>query len=160
MDEGEGAAALADISSVSMRTEWIDAGGVTIINDAYNANPASMRAASEVLCSVPARRRVMILGDMCELGPRGERLHEQLGRDLAAGEVDLLIGVGPLGRYTARGAAECGMATATFETSDAAALGAPAMLRDGDVVLVKGSRATGMEALVGPIVSAFASTET
>jgi len=160
MDESEAAEALADLSSVSMRTEWTDAGGVTIINDAYNANPASMRAAGDVLGGAPAERRVMILGDMCELGPRGEQLHEQLGRDLAAGEVDLLIGVGPLGRYIAQGAAACGLATATFETSAEAVDGAPALLRDGDVVLIKGSRATGMEALVGPIVSAFASTGT
>lgn len=158
MDESEACEALANMSSVSMRTEWIDAGPVTIINDAYNANPASMRAAWEVLCGVAGRRRVMICGDMAELGSTSEALHEQLGGDLAGGDIDLLIGVGPLGRYIAQGAAAGGLASETFASAVEAAENVPTLLRDGDVVLIKGSRATGMEALVGPIVSAFAST--
>ena len=152
------AEALANMSAVSMRTQWIDAGAVTIINDAYNANPASMRAAGEVLCGVAGRRRVMICGDMGELGSTSEALHEQLGGDLAGSDIDLLIGVGPLGRYIAQGAAAGGLKTETFESAAQAAENAPTLLRDGDVVLIKGSRATGMEALVGPIVSAFTST--
>jgi len=155
MDEAAAAEALAAAPPVAMRTEWIDAGGVTIINDAYNANPASVLAAADVLAEAPAMRRVMLVGDMCELGPRSRELHEQTGAELARRGVDLLIGVGPLGRYIARGAASDATATAECDSPDAAADQAPPMLRDGDVVLIKGSRATGMEALVEPIQRAF-----
>lgn len=156
MDQALAVEALAAIAPPAMRTEWIDAGPVTLINDAYNSNPASVLAAAAVLAEATARRRVMVLGDMLELGPRSEQLHRQLGADLAPDGVDLLIGVGPLGRYIARGAAPGPIATKTFESPAEAAAEIPAVLRDGDVVLIKGSRATGMEVLVGPIVSAFA----
>ena len=156
MDEARAAEALAETPPVPMRTEWIDAGGVTVINDAYNANPASVLAAVEVLAGATGGRRVLALGDMCELGPRAEELHRRLGADLAGGCADLLIAVGPLGRYIAQGAAAGPMVTVTFDSAAEAAAHVPGLLRDGDVVLIKGSRATGMEVLVAPIVSAFA----
>ena len=156
MDRGEAADALARTSTVSMRTQWIDAGAVTIINDAYNANPASVRAGADVLAAAPGRRRVMIVGDMCELGPRSEQLHEQLGAELAGCGFDLLIGVGRLGRYIARGASGGERPVAAFDSPDQAAMHLKELLREGDVILIKGSRATGMEVLVEPIRSAFA----
>ena len=156
MDEAEAAEALANMPALPMRTEWIDAGTITVINDAYNANPASVRAAADVLMATPARRRVMILGDMCELGPRSEELHERLGAEMSTGGVDLLIGVGPLGRYIVKGAAPGAAATAAFDSPDDLGPHTHTLLRDGDVVLIKGSRATGMEVLIAPILSAFA----
>ena len=156
MERSEAADALAKTPTVSMRTQWIDAGAVTIINDAYNANPASVRAAADVLAAAPGRRRVMIVGDMRELGPRSEQLHEQLGADLAGRGFDLLIGVGSLGRYIARGAASGTMPAAAFDSPDDVAVHLKELLHGGDVVLIKGSRATGMEVLIDPIRSAFA----
>ncbi len=156
MDETEAADALAAMRPVSMRTEWIEAGTVTIINDAYNANPASMRAAGDVLASADGSRRVMIAGDMRELGPRAEQLHQQVGADLARCGVDLLIGVGSLGRYIAKGAADAGLAAEAFDAIGPAAESVCALLDDGDVVLIKGSRAMGMDAVIEPIRSAFA----
>ena len=154
--QDEAAAALADFPGVAMRLQAVEAGPVRIINDAYNANPASVLAAWDVVRDTPGRRRVLILGDMLELGDQAEQLHRCVGENIAAGPVDLLIGVGPLGRFIADGAAANGVATETFESTDAAASGAAELLADGDVVLVKGSRAMGMERLVERIRDKFA----
>jgi UDP-N-acetylmuramoyl-tripeptide--D-alanyl-D-alanine ligase len=151
----EAARALADFSGVEMRLQRIEAGGVTIFNDAYNANPASVSAAADVLADIRGRRRVMIAGDMRELGPQARELHLQTGREIARRGLDLLIGVGEMGRYISVGAAEEGMASASFATLDAARGEAPSLLKQGDVILLKGSRAMGMETLIDPIRRAF-----
>jgi len=152
----EAAGSLDCFAGADMRLQWMRVGTVTIVNDAYNANPASVLAAAEVLTGIAASRRVMIVGDMRELGPEERRLHLQTGSDIARRGVDLLIGVGSLGRYIAMGAAEAGIAVAAFETFQEALQGVPSLLRAGDAVLVKGSRAMGMEKLIDPIRAAFA----
>jgi len=155
VEQDQAAAALADFEGMEMRLERLTAGDVTIINDAYNANPASVLAAADVLAGSPGKRKVVIVGDMLELGDQGPSLHLKTGRDIAARSPDLLIGVGPLGRYIAMGAAECGLKTETFDSSVSACRGVPALLCSGDLVLIKGSRATAMERLVEPIRAAF-----
>lgn len=150
------AAALADFTPVEMRTQRIIAGEVTVINDAYNANPASMSAAAGVLAETDARRRVFIAGDMLELGPDEISLHERTGGELAGFGLDLLIGVGKLGRYIAMAASEAGTPAETFDSVSEAARAVPGLLRAGDAVLLKGSRAMRMERLVEPILDAFA----
>jgi len=151
----EAAAALADFPGTEMRLEWLRAGPVTVLNDAYNANPASVAAAAQVLVEAPGTRKVAVLGDMLELGEEARALHEQTGREVAAMGVDLLIGVGELGRYTAQGAAEAGAPTEAIDSVELACARLPKLLREGDVVLIKGSRAVGMEALTVPIRAAF-----
>ena len=150
------AEALADFTPSEMRLEMIDAGEVRLVNDAYNANPASVLAAVDVLSDLPGKRRVMILGDMLELGKHAEELHEQVGRQIASRRVDLLIAVGAMGRYTAQGAAEAGMDAKHFGSVKVAQRSVAKLLRPGDTVLLKGSRATAMERLVDPIRKAFA----
>ncbi|MCJ7543580.1 MAG: UDP-N-acetylmuramoyl-tripeptide--D-alanyl-D-alanine ligase, partial [Phycisphaerae bacterium] len=154
----EAAEALADFTGAPMRMERVALGGVTVINDAYNANPASVAAAAEVLSEEKALRRVMVVGDMRELGEQAPALHAATGAEIAARAVDLLVCVGELGRYIAVGAAEGGLQTVTYETVEAAARGdgLPRLLRPGDAVLIKGSRAVGMERLIEPIRAAFA----
>jgi UDP-N-acetylmuramoyl-tripeptide--D-alanyl-D-alanine ligase len=118
-------------------------GGAVVINDCYNANPLSMRAALDDLSlQEPARRRVAVLGDMLELGADEREHHRQIGAYAAGSRVDVLVTVGPL-------AAEMG---ARFEgevhaVADAAAAArlARELLQPGDVVLVKGSRGVGLE---------------
>jgi len=149
--QDDAAAALADYVPEPMRLEWIDDGAVTILNDAYNANPASVVAAADVLAETPARRRVMIVGDMCELGPSAEALHVQTGRQIAERDIDFLIGVGPLGRYIAQGAAEAGIETRTFVTLRQVSQAVTKCLSAGDVVCIKASRAMQMEKLIEPI---------
>jgi UDP-N-acetylmuramoyl-tripeptide--D-alanyl-D-alanine ligase len=116
-------------------------GGV-VIDDAYNANPASMRAA---LASLAARRGegrlVAVLGEMAELGPDAAELHREIA-DRATG-IDLVVGVGELARlYLDR------VESAWFADVDAATAGLPALLQPGDVVLLKASRSVGLERLL------------
>ena len=151
----DAAAALADFAAGDMRLEWIDARAGTVINDAYNANPASLAAAVEVLSACRGARKVLVVGDMRELGDQAEPLHRQAGREMAGRGVDLLITVGRLGRYIAMGAAEVGLETESFDSSDAAGPQLRRLLREGDTVLVKGSRAMAMEELTAPILAAL-----
>jgi UDP-N-acetylmuramoyl-tripeptide--D-alanyl-D-alanine ligase len=121
---------------------------VAVINDCYNANPMSMRAALDHLADVAARRKasrsVAVLGEMAELGPDGPRYHREVGEHAAAAGVGLVVAVGKLGREYLEG---YGGAGKTLEAGDAAK--AAALVRDalepGDVVLVKGSRSVGLE---------------
>lgn len=119
---------------------------VTVIDDCYNANPMSMRAALTDLVAAAAgadgARRVAVLGDMLELGPEQDRFHVEIGR--LAGElgVDLLVAVGPLARGIAAGFT--GDARTVATAAEAAAL-VPGLLAPRDVVLVKGSRGVGLE---------------
>jgi len=156
IDREEAGAALADFDGAAMRLERIRCGPVTVLNDSYNANPSSVAAAAGVLAECEAARRVMILGDMRELGDQAERLHRQTGRRIAATGLDLLIGVGELGRLAAAEAAGRGPAVAEFDSVDAAAVELGDLLREGDLVLIKGSRGMAMERLVEPIRAAFA----
>jgi UDP-N-acetylmuramoyl-tripeptide--D-alanyl-D-alanine ligase len=114
------------------------AGGGFVINDAYNANPVSMRAALLDLAErAEGRRRVAILGEMAELGDASERYHRQVG-ELVAETVDVLVAVGERARpYLEPGAAE----THWRETAE----GCEDVVRPGDAVLVKASRAVGLE---------------
>lgn len=157
MDHDEIAASLADFTGLESRLEFIHLPSGTIIDDTYNANPDSVMAAAAVLADCRARRRVIIAGDMLELGQKSQSLHIETGRDLAATGVDLLIGVGPLGRYIAEGAAKKGTKTEVFDSQSAAAAAFSKLLHAGDTVLVKGSRAMEMERLIKPIKSALGS---
>jgi UDP-N-acetylmuramoyl-tripeptide--D-alanyl-D-alanine ligase len=152
----ESAAALADFAGNDMRLEWLELGTIKVINDAYNANPSSMRAAADVLADFDAGggRRVMIAGDMRELGEQSPALHEQLGRELGARRIDLVVGVGELGRNIAAGAAAAGGNAEAFDSVEAAADALGELLRPLDVVLIKGSRAMAMERLLTPLKAA------
>ena len=154
-DHTEIAAGLADFQGLEGRLEFMHLPGATIINDTCNANPDSLMAAAGVLADCQTMRRVIIAADMLELGDEAHSLHLQAGRDLAAMGVDLLIGVGPLGRYIAQGAAEKGLKAEAFDSQSAALAALPKLLRAGDTILVKGSRATEMERLIEPIRSAL-----
>ena len=158
-ERADAAAALADFAGEAMRLQWQDVPGGTIVNDAYNANPASLAAAAAVLAGCEGPRRVLIAGDMKELGDRAEQIHRQVGRELGDRGIELVITVGPLARRLAEGADEAGLETASFETCQALQPELPRLLREGDAVLVKGSRAMAMEQLIGPIRAALASPE-
>jgi UDP-N-acetylmuramoyl-tripeptide--D-alanyl-D-alanine ligase len=127
----------------SMRGEQLVVpGGVILINDCYNANPMSMRAAIDELAETPAARRVAVLGDMLELGPGGPRMHGEIAEHAAARGVELLVTVGPL---AAEMRASFGGEAYSVADADGAATLLSSLLRDGDAVLVKGSRAVGLE---------------
>lgn len=132
------------------------ASGVTVVNDAYNANPTSMRAAIDTLGSmIPRGRRVAVLGDMLELGSLAELAHFRLGEDVARGSVDVLVTVGELGHRIAEGAMAEGMdasAVRDCATAEEASEVLDDLLAPGDVVLVKASRGMGLERVVEGIV--------
>jgi UDP-N-acetylmuramoyl-tripeptide--D-alanyl-D-alanine ligase len=121
-------------------------GGGLLINDAYNANPVSMRAALAHLdATAGERRRVAILGDMAELGPAAPGYHEEIGRELARHDVDVLLAVGELARAYLDGAGD-GVAVMRWAPDAETAAGKAAeLVLPGDVVLVKASRAVGLE---------------
>jgi len=123
-------------------------GDVTIVNDCYNANPMSMRAALDDLAAAAPGRRVAVLGDMLELGPEEERFHAEIGEHARAAGVDLLVTVGP------RAAAMQGD-HAVADAGEAAAL-LPELLEDGDTVLVKASRGVGLEVVSDALVTSAA----
>jgi UDP-N-acetylmuramoyl-tripeptide--D-alanyl-D-alanine ligase len=119
---------------------------VTVIDDCYNANPISMRAALDDLKAAAAAtdsvRRVAVLGDMLELGPGEREFHAQLGEQAAAAGVDVLVTVGPLAASISERFS--GETHAVADAGEAAAI-VPDLLAPGDVVLVKASRGVGLE---------------
>jgi UDP-N-acetylmuramoyl-tripeptide--D-alanyl-D-alanine ligase len=129
------------------------ASGVTVLDDAYNANPLAVRRALDVIASEPhARRRVAVLGEMLELGPESVRLHEECGRAAVRSKIDVLVTVG---KESARALGEAAVAAGLardavshFADSTAAADAVAALVRPGDVVLVKGSRGVRLERVV------------
>ena len=136
----------------AMRSQVVTHHGVHIINDCYNANPASMRAALQLLAQWnPARERIAVLGDMLELGTETRQMHRDVGQFLATQRLSRLIVCGALGRDIAEGARRGGMAGSQVdEVVDAAAAAdhLKKIVRQGDVVLVKASRGLKLEQVV------------
>jgi UDP-N-acetylmuramoyl-tripeptide--D-alanyl-D-alanine ligase len=127
----------------SYRGELVELdGGVVVVNDCYNANPMSMRAALDHLAGAPAERRVAILGTMAELGPESRRFHTEIGRHAAELGIDMLVTVGE--EAVAFGEGFDGETYAVATPEEAGAL-LEEIAQPGDRVLVKGSRAVGLE---------------
>lgn len=145
--------AVADLRPYDMRgTVSRLANGVILYDDSYNANPRAMAAVLEMLGrSETSGRRVAALGDMLELGPGADRAHREVGRQAAAAGFELLAAVGERSGEMAAGAKDGGMddeTVHTFETAEAAGRFLGDRLEPGDLLLVKGSRGVGMEAVV------------
>jgi len=120
-------------------------GGGLLINDAYNANPVSMRAAlAQLAATAGDRRRVAILGDMAELGPGAPAFHEEIGREVARNGVEALLAVGELARGYVDNATGVPVVRWAAD-ADEAAEAAVELVQPGDCVLVKASRAVGLE---------------
>jgi len=134
------------------RSQFRPLGLVRLLDDSYNASPLSVRAAVDALCDRPGGgARIVVLGDMLELGPSSEAMHEELGRDLAARRIDLLIAYGPLSAAIRRGAVAAGLrddAAHHFASHAEIAAFLRARLSPGDHLLVKGSRGMKMEEVI------------
>ena len=148
------AAALKELPVVSMRAEILHIGPLTVINDCYNANPASMSNALQILANIdPAgnRRPVFICGDMNELGKDAESLHAHLGRQIALSRIGLLISVGPLAEIAAQTAqkfANHNIQIISYPDTSTASNNLLKFIKDTDIILVKGSRIIGLEAVI------------
>ena len=147
---------LESFVALPMRTEVLEFGGVSVINDAYNANPESAIAAIDALEAMPAAgRRVVVFGEMRERGERSSELHRRVAERLREGDVNHVLLVGPAGEMMAdvlrREESLFGPQVDCCETVDACGERLLGMLRDGDVVLLKASRAVELDRLVGPL---------
>ena len=128
--------------------------GVTVIDDCYNANPMSMRAALDDLAATAGEgRRVAVLGDMLELGPEEARFHAEIGAHAATLGVELLVAVGPRSRELADAFGDAGETQVVADAAQAAVL-APKLVRAGDTVLVKASRGIGLEVVTEALQAA------
>ena len=149
------AQALATVSTPSMRLQLERIGPITVINDAYNANPESVSSALEVLTELPATgRKVAVLGDMLELGEQSRALHVELGRRVGRSGLQLLIAVGEYAEVVSRAAArDAGdrLEVRRFADVGDAMDRIAGMLAPADLVLVKASRALELERLMEPI---------
>ncbi|HEV8293172.1 MAG TPA: cyanophycin synthetase, partial [Tepidisphaeraceae bacterium] len=138
-----------------MRLQIQHLGPITLLNDAYNANPASMQSALKTLLELTTTgRRIAILGDMRELGDSSDRLHKEMGQFVATCDLDLLICVGEKSSLIAAEATSNGFPTEKiihYPTTAMAAVSISHHIHRGDLVLLKGSRYMSLEKLVTPL---------
>ncbi|MDQ2938587.1 MAG: UDP-N-acetylmuramoyl-tripeptide--D-alanyl-D-alanine ligase, partial [Acidobacteriota bacterium] len=151
--------ALSTATPPRMRGEVLDfAAGFRVVDDSYNSNPRSLinmvRTITEAGTS--SRRRIVIAGEMLELGPDSAALHREAGREIARAGIDILWGVRGLASEVIKGANELGLAeTSFFETSDEAARKIVQIVKEGDLILIKGSRGVATDKIVRGIQEHF-----
>ena len=137
---------LREMSPVTMRSELVRCNGFTIVNDCYNANPLSFARALELLDELDVARRVLIAGDMLELGPFAAAAHQTIGRLAAQSGIDVLLAVGTFAQEMVRGALSArDLSTETYQTVHDLLPVLPSRLRCGDGILIKGSRKMQLE---------------
>lgn len=139
------AAALATLRPSDKRGQVLEVRGATIINDSYNSNPRALETMIDTLASMKADRRILIAGEMLELGPTAEALHRESGRHAAKKKIDLVIGVRGLAQALAEGACGGGAQSLFLETPEQAGDWMARELRPGDAVLLKASRGVKLE---------------
>ena len=137
---------LRRFQALPLRSQLLQANGLTILNDCYNANPLSFARALEVLQDLPVRRKVVVVGDMLELGEMAPAAHQAIGRLAAEVGVQLVIGVGQFADDVAKGAVEVDHTqTVTCRTVDDLERVLPSLVQEGDGLLIKGSRKLQLE---------------
>jgi UDP-N-acetylmuramoyl-tripeptide--D-alanyl-D-alanine ligase len=143
-------AALATFRPPEWRLQVRDCAGVTVVADCYNANPTSMAAAIDLLAGTRAGRRVLVVGEMAELGTEGPRLHREVGVLAARRGIEVVVSIGRLARYASEAAVAAGAQATVRHFADAASavVGLQGFVRTGDVVLIKGSRSARLERIV------------
>jgi len=148
-------AGLASVDLPGRRMRLDEIAGVTVLDDAYNANPASVTAALETLGALEGSgRRIAVLGDMLELGGTADDLHAEVGRTAAGCGVDLLIATGPLMSNAVQTAIAGGLEAVSVSDSDAAGALLRERVEQGDTVLFKGSRGMKMERAIDALCPA------
>jgi UDP-N-acetylmuramoyl-tripeptide--D-alanyl-D-alanine ligase len=144
---------LAERSTLHQRSEILTLpSGITVLNDCYNSNPLAMERMLETLANWPGGgRRILVAGEMLELGPLSPEWHRNVGRNCAEGGVDWLLAVQGDARFFVEGAVEAGLPAERakfFSTPQEAAEAYRGLLQPGDVVLVKGSRGVHLEKVI------------
>jgi len=141
----EAASALASLEAADKRGQVVQVGNITVINDCYNCNPTALRAMTDALANMPAKRRIVVAGAMLELGPTGEDLHRECGRYIAAKRIDFLLGVRGAAEQLVEAAKQAGMRAKFVNNPEEAGEWLARETRDGDVVLMKASRGVKLE---------------
>jgi UDP-N-acetylmuramoyl-tripeptide--D-alanyl-D-alanine ligase len=136
MTLAECAAAVGELRATEKRGSVVEWRGAKIVNDCYNSNPAALDAMVDALMAMPARRRIVVAGEMLELGPAGANLHRQCGERMRQKGVDVIVGVRGLARE---------LGGAFFDSPPDAGAWMASELREGDVVLLKASRGVRLE---------------
>jgi len=145
MKPSEAVAALATLSAADKRGQVLQVGNITVINDCYNSNPRALNAMVDALATMAAKRRIVVAGEMLELGTAGEEMHRRAGRHVAEKKIDVLLGVRGLAQAMVEDARQAGTRAEFVATSENAGEWLAREARDGDVVLLKASRGVKLE---------------
>lgn len=138
-------AALEALTPGSKRGEVLEIAGATILNDSYNSNPEALRSMIHTLAARPAQRRVLIAGEMLELGEHASMLHAACGKEAAEAGIDLVVGVRGNAQHLAAAACLCGAASIFLPDAETAGEWLAKNIKPGDLILVKGSRGVQLE---------------
>jgi UDP-N-acetylmuramoyl-tripeptide--D-alanyl-D-alanine ligase len=138
-------ASLATMVAADKRGQVVRIGNITVINDCYNSNPKALAAMVNALAEMPAKRRIVVAGEMLELGPQSEAMHRESGQHIAKIGIDVLIGVRGLAAEMVNAAKEAGMRAEFLPSAEEAGEWLARQGREGDVVLLKASRGVKLE---------------
>jgi len=141
----EAAESLAWLKPANKRGEVLHFGNITLIDDCYNSNPKALNAMVDALAAMKANRRIVVAGEMLELGPASEEMHRECGRHMAERKIDILIGVRGMSRAMVDAASQSGVRAEFVSTPEDAGAWLVREARDGDVVLLKASRGVKLE---------------
>jgi UDP-N-acetylmuramoyl-tripeptide--D-alanyl-D-alanine ligase len=139
------AESLATLSAGDKRGEILNIAGATVINDCYNSNPKALNSMVRSLAQIPGQRRIVVAGEMLELGPSGEAMHREAGKQMVQNGVDLLLGVRGLAQAMVEGARHGGLHAEFVNTPEEAGEWLKGEVKAGDVVLLKASRGVRLE---------------
>ena len=141
----EAVGALGTLAPPDKRGQVVQLGNITVINDCYNSNPKALYAMVDALAVMKAGRRIVVAGEMLELGPAAVEMHRAAGRHIAEKKIDVLVGVRGLAQGMVDGARDAGAQAEFVATPEAAGEWLARETRDGDVVLLKASRGVKLE---------------
>ena len=144
----ETVSALATLTPADKRGEVVQLGNITVINDCYNSNPKALSVMMDALAAMPAKRRIVVAGEMLELGPASEEMHRQAGEHAAKNKIDVVLGVRGQAQALVEQARRAGARAEFVATPLEAGEWLARETRDGDVVLLKASRGVKLEGAV------------
>jgi UDP-N-acetylmuramoyl-tripeptide--D-alanyl-D-alanine ligase len=139
------AAALPSLQAADKRGQVVQLGNITVLYDCYNSSPKALMAAVDTLADMPARRRIVVAGEMLELGETGEQLHRDCGHYVSGKKLDLLLGVRGLAKAMVEAAGKAGMTAEFVATPEEAGEWLAREAHEGDAVLLKASRGVKLE---------------
>lgn len=141
----QGVERLASLAPAEKRGQVVQVGNITVLNDCYNSNPKALDAMVDALAAMPAARRIVVAGEMLELGPTGADLHRRSGEHMALRKINLLLGVRGLAKEMVEAAQAAGMRAEFVASAEEAGQWLAKETRPGDVVLLKASRGVKLE---------------